>query len=112
MGFKESSGEAFAMGERSPLAIIDPEASGRMAVGEALTNLAAAPGGSLNRVKLSANWVAAAGHGAQDAALFDTRRAVALGLCPALGVSIPGGKDFPSMRTPWGESGEPREGIA
>src|SRR5207245_10736570 len=68
MGFKETSGEAFAMGERSPLSLINPEASGRMAVGEALTNLAAAAVGSLNRVKLSANWMAAAGHGAEDAA--------------------------------------------
>jgi phosphoribosylformylglycinamidine synthase len=112
MGFKGYSGEAFAMGERSPLAIIDPEASGRMAVGEALTNLAAAPVGELNRVKLSANWMAAAGHGAEDAALFDTVRAVALDLCPALGISIPVGKDSLSMRTAWEEGGKPREVIA
>ncbi|HYU67693.1 MAG TPA: phosphoribosylformylglycinamidine synthase [Burkholderiales bacterium] len=111
-GFKEASGEAFAMGERSPLAIINPEASGRMAVGEALTNLAAAPVGSLNRVKLSANWMAAAGHGAEDAALFDTVRAVALDLCPALGISIPVGKDSLSMRTAWEEGGKAREVIA
>jgi len=112
MGFKEHSGEAFAMGERSPLAIINPEASGRMAVGEALTNLAAAPVGGLNRVKLSANWMAAAGHGAEDAALFDTVRAVALDLCPALGISIPVGKDSLSMRTAWEEDGKAREVIA
>ncbi len=112
MGFKEASGEAFAMGERSPLAIINPEASGRMAVGEALTNLAAAPVGSLNRVKLSANWMAAAGRGAEDAALFDTVRAVALDLCPALGISIPVGKDSLSMRTAWEEGGKAREVIA
>ena len=112
MGFKEHSGEAFAMGERSPLAIINPEASGRMAVGEALTNLAAAPVGELNRIKLSANWMAAAGHGAEDAALFDTVRAVALDLCPALGISIPVGKDSLSMRTAWEEGGKAREVIA
>jgi phosphoribosylformylglycinamidine synthase len=112
MGFKETSGEAFAMGERSPLAIMNPEASGRMSVGEALTNLAAAPVGELNRVKLSANWMAAAGHGAEDAALFDTVRAVALGLCPALGISIPVGKDSLSMRTAWEEGGKAREVIA
>src|SRR5437763_4260526 len=100
------------MGERSPLALIDPEASGRMAVGEALTNLAAAAVGSLNRVKLSANWMAAAGHGAEDAALFDTVRAVALGLCPALGISIPVGKDSLSMRTAWEEGGETEEVVA
>ena len=112
MGFKETSGEAFAMGERSPLAIINPEASGRMAVGEALTNLAAAPVGELNRVKLSANWMAAAGCEGEDAALFDTVRAVALGLCPALGISIPVGKDSLSMRTAWEEGGNAREVIA
>ena len=112
MGFREYSGEAFAMGERSPLALISPEASGRMAVGEALTNLAAAAVGSLNRVKLSANWMAAAGYGSEDAALFDTVRAVALGLCPALGISIPVGKDSLSMRTAWEEGGKAREVIA
>src|SRR5436190_362790 len=112
MGFKETSGEVFAMGERSPLALINPQASGRMAVGEALTNLAAAAVGELNRVKLSANWMAAAGHGAEDAALFDTVRAVALGLCPALGISIPVGKDSLSMRTAWEEDGKAREVIA
>src|SRR5256886_1336642 len=112
MGFREYSGEAFAMGERSPLALIDPEASGRMAVGEALTNLAAAAVGALNRVKLSANWMAAAGDGSEDAALFDTVRAVALGLCRALGISIPVGKDSLSMRTAWEEGGKAREVIA
>src|SRR5882672_6880690 len=112
MGYQETSGEAFAMGERSPLAVMNPEASGRMAVGEALTNLAAASVGALNRVKLSANWMAAAGYGAEDAALFDTVRAVALDLCPALGISIPVGKDSLSMRTAWEEGGKAREVIA
>ncbi|HET7766904.1 MAG TPA: phosphoribosylformylglycinamidine synthase, partial [Burkholderiales bacterium] len=112
MGFDVNAGEAFAMGERSPLALISPEASGRMAVGEALTNLAAAAIGDLGKVKLSANWMAAAGHGAEDAALFDTVRAVALELCPALGISIPVGKDSLSMRTAWEEGGSQNEVIA
>ena len=112
MGLRESAGEAFAMGERSPLALISPEASGRMAVGEALTNLAAAAVGGLDKVKLSANWMAAAGHGGEDAALFDTVRAVALELCPALGVSIPVGKDSLSMRTAWEEGGRQSEVVA
>jgi len=95
------AGEAFAIGERTPLALIDAPASGRMAVGEALTNLAAARVESLGKVKLSANWMAAAGHPGDDAALYDTVRAVAIELCPALGVSIPVGKDSLSMRTEW-----------
>ena len=95
------AGEAFAIGERTPLALIDAPASGRMAVGEALTNLAAAQIASLSKVKLSANWMAAAGHPGEDAALFDTVRAVALEFCPALGISIPVGKDSLSMRTAW-----------
>ncbi|HJV10975.1 MAG TPA: phosphoribosylformylglycinamidine synthase, partial [Burkholderiales bacterium] len=94
------AGEAFAVGERTPLALIDAPASGRMAVGEALTNIAAAAP-QLARVKLSANWMAAAGVPGEDAALYDTVRAVALELCPALGVSIPVGKDSLSMRTAW-----------
>ena len=105
MSFDSNAGEAFAMGERTPLAVIDGPASGRMAVTEALTNLAAAPVDALNRVKLSANWMAAAGAPGEDAALFDTVKAVALELCPALGVAIPVGKDSMSMRTRWNESG-------
>ena len=101
MGFDTVLGEAMAMGERSPLAVIDAPASGRMAVGEALTNLAAARIGAIARVKLSANWMAAAGQPGEDAALFDTVRAVGIDLCPALGISIPVGKDSLSMRTAW-----------
>src|SRR5258705_1317545 len=104
MGFQETSGEAFAMGERSPLAVMNPEASGRMAVGEALTNLAAAPVGALNRGEAPADLVAAAGHGAEDAALFDTGRAAALALSPPLGISLPVGKGSLSMPTPLAES--------
>jgi phosphoribosylformylglycinamidine synthase len=106
------AGEAFAIGERTPLALIDGPASGRMAVGEALTNLAAASVGALDRVKLSANWMAAAGSPGEDAALYDTARAVAIELCPALGVSIPVGKDSLSMRTAWQENGTGKEVIA
>ena len=95
------AGEAFAIGERAPLALLDGPASGRMAVGEAITNLAAARIASLGSVKLSANWMAAAGYPGEDAALYDTVRAVALELCPALGISIPVGKDSLSMRTAW-----------
>jgi phosphoribosylformylglycinamidine synthase len=95
------AGEAMAIGERTPLALIDAPASGRMAIGEAITNIAAAHIGSLSRVKLSANWMAAAGFPGEDAALYDTVRAVALELCPALGVSIPVGKDSLSMQTRW-----------
>src|SRR4029078_10113648 len=98
--------EAFAVGERTPLALIDAPASGRMAVAEALTNLACAKITSLERVKLSANWMAAAGHPGEDAALYDTVRAVALEFCPALGVSIPVGKDSLSMKTTWDEGGK------
>jgi len=96
------AGEAMASGERMPLAAVDGPASGRMAVGEALTNLLAAPV-TLSGVKLSCNWMAACGEPGEDAALHDTVRAVALELCPALGISVPVGKDSLSMRTRWTE---------
>jgi phosphoribosylformylglycinamidine synthase len=101
LDYEGYTGEAFAIGERSPIALIDAPASGRMAVGEAITNLAAARIAALGSVKLSANWMAAAGYPGEDAALYDTVRAVAMELCPALGVSIPVGKDSLSMRTAW-----------
>ena len=94
-------GEAMAMGERTPLAIIDAPASGRMAVAEAITNIASARIGKLQDVKLSANWMAAAGQPGEDQALFDTVRAVGMELCPALGLVIPVGKDSLSMHTRW-----------
>ncbi|MGH8481847.1 MAG: phosphoribosylformylglycinamidine synthase, partial [Nevskiaceae bacterium] len=100
-GFAGVSGEAMAMGERTPLALLDAPASGRMAVGEALTNIAAARIEKLGDIKLSANWMAAAGHGDEDARLYDTVRAVGAGLCPALGIAIPVGKDSLSMRSVW-----------
>jgi phosphoribosylformylglycinamidine synthase len=93
-------GEVMAMGERTPLAALDAPASGRMAVGEAITNLLAAPI-ELSRVKLSANWMAACGEPGEDAALYDTVKAVGMALCPALGIGIPVGKDSLSMRTQW-----------
>jgi phosphoribosylformylglycinamidine synthase len=107
----EYAGEAYCMGERAPLSLIDAPSSGRMAVGEALTNLAAAPV-ELSRVKLSANWMAAAGHAGEDAALYDTVRAVALELCPALGIGIPVGKDSLSMKTTWDEAGRKKEVVS
>jgi phosphoribosylformylglycinamidine synthase len=98
--YKGFAGEAMSMGERTPLAALDAPASGRMAVAEAITNLLAAPI-ELSRVKLSANWMAACGEPGEDAALYETVKAVGLELCPALGVSIPVGKDSLSMRTQW-----------
>ena len=100
-GFTATTGEAMAMGERPLLAVLDAAASGRMAVGEALTNLAAAAIGSLRDVRLSANWMAACGNDDEDARLFDAVRAVGQELCPALGVAIPVGKDSLSMKTLW-----------
>ncbi|MGD8416335.1 MAG: phosphoribosylformylglycinamidine synthase [Pseudomonadales bacterium] len=100
-GYKGHRGEAFAMGERSPLAVLNPAASARMAVGEAITNIAAARIPALERVVLSANWMAAAGAPDQDQALFEAVRAVGMELCPALGIAIPVGKDSLSMRTRW-----------
>jgi phosphoribosylformylglycinamidine synthase len=105
MGYDTNLGEAMAMGERSPIALIDPAASGRMAVGEAVTNLAAAAVNDISDIRLSANWMAAAGHPGEDAALFDTVRAVGKELCPALDISIPVGKDSMSMRTLWEDDG-------
>jgi phosphoribosylformylglycinamidine synthase len=93
------SGEAMALGERTPLALIDAAAAARMAVGEAITNLAAAPVAELEEVKLSANWMAAASHPGEDALLFDAVRAVGMELCPALGIGIPVGKDSLSMQS-------------
>jgi phosphoribosylformylglycinamidine synthase len=112
LDFSGSAGEAYAMGERTPLALIDAPASGRMAVGEAITNIAAARIDSLSRVKLSANWMAAAGYAGEDAALYDTVRAVALEMCPKLGISIPVGKDSLSMRTVWQDGESTRQVVS
>jgi phosphoribosylformylglycinamidine synthase len=106
LGYSTCRGEAFALGERAPVAVFDAPASGRMAVGEAITNIAAAHIGKIGDIKLSANWMAAAGHHGEDAALFDTVRAVGMELCPELGISIPVGKDSMSMKTAWQEDGK------
>ncbi len=102
------TGEAMAMGERTPLAILDAPASGRIAIGECLTNMAASYIGDLGKIKLSANWMVAAGEPSEDAKLFDTVHAVGMELCPALGICIPVGKDSMSMRTAWQDS----EGVS
>ena len=107
-GFDTFAGEAMAMGERPPLALLDAAASARMAVGEAITNIASAPVARLGDVKLSANWMAPAGHPGEDARLYDAVRAVGVELAPALGIAIPVGKDSLSMRTVWQQDGQTR----
>ena len=104
--FDVYSGEAMAMGERTPLALLDAAASGRMAIGETLTNIAAARIEKIADIKLSANWMAAAGHPGEDARLYDTVKAVGMQLCPELGITIPVGKDSMSMKTRWNDAGE------
>ena len=110
--YRAYTGEAMSVGERAPLALLNPAASARMAIGEALTNIAAARIAKLPDVKLSANWMAPAGHPGEDAALFDAVKAVGMELCPALGISIPVGKDSMSMKTVWDEAGEQHSVIA
>ena len=112
MGYRTFVGEAMAMGERTPIALIDGPASGRMAVGEAITNIAAANIADIGDIKLSANWMAPAGYRGEDARLFATVKALGMELCPALGVSIPVGKDSLSMRTAWNDGGEDKEVVA
>ncbi|HEX4338311.1 MAG TPA: phosphoribosylformylglycinamidine synthase [Polyangiaceae bacterium] len=107
-GFDGFTGEAMAMGERAPIALLDAPASARMAVAEAITNIASAPIAKLSDIRLSANWMAAAGHRGEDARLYDAVRAVGVELCPALGIAIPVGKDSMSMRTVWDEDGTRR----
>ncbi|TVP75429.1 MAG: phosphoribosylformylglycinamidine synthase [Puniceicoccaceae bacterium] len=99
-----TTGEAMAMGERTPIAILNAAASGRIAIGECLTNIAAAHVGGIGQIKLSANWMVAAGEPGEDANLYDTVKAVGMELCPALGICIPVGKDSMSMRTSWQDS--------
>ncbi|RUR27613.1 phosphoribosylformylglycinamidine synthase [Vreelandella nanhaiensis] len=95
------AGEAMAMGERPPVALINPAASARLAVAETITNLAAAPIAKLGDIKLSANWMSAADHPGENQALYDAVYAVGMELCPALGIAVPVGKDSMSMRTAW-----------
>jgi phosphoribosylformylglycinamidine synthase len=106
--FEGYTGESFAVGERTPVAIHDGPASARLAVAEAITNIAAADVADLRDVRVSANWMAAAGHANDDYTLFEMVKAVGEELCPALGVAIPVGKDSLSMRTVWTEGGQER----
>jgi len=111
-GFDGYTGEAMAMGERTPVALLNAPASGRLAVAEMLTNLASVSIGEIGRVRLSANWMAAAGHPGEDQALYDTVKAVGLELCPELGLTIPVGKDSMSMRTTWEDNGKAKSVTA
>ena len=104
--YDSNAGEAMAMGERTPLALVNGPASGRMAIGEALTNISAARIGSIKDVKLSANWMCAAGSPGEDEKLYRTVEAVGMDLCPKLGITIPVGKDSMSMRTAWQSDGQ------
>ncbi len=110
LSFDGYAGEAMAIGERSPLAVIDPAAASRIAIGEALTNIAAADI-QLERVKISANWMAACGSEGEDAKLFDAVEA-ASDLCQALGISVPVGKDSLSMKTTWRDDGIDKTVVA
>ena len=111
-GYRTYAGEAFAMGERSPLALIDPKAAARMAVAESLTNILSADIESLGRVVLSANWMAAAGDNAEEQALYDAVTAVGQEFCPALGIAIPVGKDSLSMQTRWQDGGDAKAVVS
>jgi len=110
VSYEGYAGEAMAMGERTPLALLDGPASGRMAVAEAITNIAAAAIADICDIKLSANWMCAAGHGAEDEVLYDTVRAVGMEFCPQLGITIPVGKDSMSMQTTW-QDGEQDKSV-
>ena len=106
--YRGYTGEAMAIGERTPIALLNPAASARMAIGEAITNIAAANIGEINNIKLSANWMAAAAHPGEYAGLYDAVEAVGLELAPELGIAIPVGKDSLSMKTVWTHDNEER----
>ena len=113
MGYKTFEGQAMATGERTPVALLDGPASGRLAVTEAIMNLAAADVGDISQIRLSANWMAPCGEPGEDAVLYDTVKELGLKFCPKLGVSIPVGKDSCSMHTTWADStGEQRKQVA
>ncbi len=113
MGYKTFEGQSMATGERSPVALLDGPASGRLAVAEAITNLAAADVGDISQIRLSANWMAPCGDPGEDAVLYDTVQELGLSFCPKLGVSIPVGKDSCSMHTTWQDSkGETKKQVA
>jgi phosphoribosylformylglycinamidine synthase len=111
-GFQDYTGEAMAMGERTPIAVLHAAASARMAVGEAITNIAAAMVGELSQIRLSANWMAAANYPGEEAALYDAVQAIGLELCPTLGISIPVGKDSLSMSMAWEQQGQQQQVVA
>ncbi|HEX7990623.1 MAG TPA: phosphoribosylformylglycinamidine synthase [Stenotrophomonas sp.] len=111
-GFDTYAGEAMSLGERTPLALLNAAASARMAVGEAITNLCAAPVTALDTVKLSANWMAACGHNGEDALLYDAVKAVGMELCPQLDISIPVGKDSLSMQAQWQADGQAEKSVS
>lgn len=100
------TGEAMAMGERPPVALLNPAASARLAVAESITNIMCANIEQISDIKLSANWMAAAGQKGEDQALFEGVKAIGMEMCPALGIAIPVGKDSLSMRTTWNDEGE------
>ncbi|MCF6253479.1 MAG: phosphoribosylformylglycinamidine synthase, partial [Thiomicrorhabdus sp.] len=106
------TGEAMASGERPPVALINPKASARLAIAEAITNIACAKIECITDIKLSANWMSAAGHPGEDSALYDAVEAVGLELCPDLGIAVPVGKDSMSMKTVWEDDGEAKAVIS
>jgi len=110
--FDTYAGEAMAMGERSPIALLNFGASARMSVAEAITNVASAHIGDISQIQMSANWMSAAGHPGEDAGLFEAVKAIGEELCPALGITIPVGKDSMSMKTQWNEAGEDKSVTA
>ncbi|OZA10240.1 MAG: phosphoribosylformylglycinamidine synthase, partial [Polynucleobacter sp. 24-46-87] len=112
MDYKGYRGEVMTMGERTPLAVIDAPAAAKMAVGEAITNLLAADIRRLEDVKLSANWMAACGAPGEDAKLYDSVQAIGMDLCPALGISIPVGKDSLSMATSWQDGDQAKKVVS
>lgn len=112
LGGKPMTGEAMSMGERTPVALISPQASARLAVGEAITNIAGANIAKLSDITLSANWMAACGEDKEDQALYDAVYAVGEELCPALGIAIPVGKDSLSMRANWSENSENKSVVS
>ncbi|NPA71635.1 MAG: phosphoribosylformylglycinamidine synthase [Gammaproteobacteria bacterium] len=104
--YQSYTGEAMASGERPPVALINPKASARLSIAEAITNIGCAKIGKMSDIKISANWMSAAGHPGEDSALYDAVEAVGLELCPELGIAVPVGKDSMSMKTVWQEDGE------
>ena len=106
------TGEAMASGERPPVALINPKASARLSIAEAITNIACAKIEKMSDIKISANWMAAAGHAGEDSALYDAVEAVGMELCPALGIAVPVGKDSMSMKTVWEENGDAKAVIS